>query len=409
VDAVIEPSGLWVTPASLNLPGQRFTGEVRENRVEGVFEMEPRRYDGTGAPAFPATNRPDSLAPYLEAEGFIQSEDSVLIREAHRITDGAQDAWEAARRLSRWVAENIDYAIPGGTTARRTFDTRSGECGSHSFLLAAFCRAVGIPARVVWGCMYGPSFGGAFGQHAWNEVHMGAAGWVPVDATAHEIDYIDGGHIRVGVYQSTVTALNPVRAEVLDYRLEPSGTEAISEGATPGRFAAYVGRYTSPDRGPVNLLEENGALVLDIPNKVRLAFKDPTPEGAWACTMTDRVYLTFETDASGSVGKVLVHEVVRLRRTGPAEATGVAVPDELQPYLGKYLLAPVQTELTITCRDGRLVLIDPRAQETAGLKGPDARGRWTDEDRRNTYGFDREGSGEVMWLVIDAARQFAKE
>ncbi len=34
-------------------------------------------------------------------------------------------------------------------------------------------------------------------------------GSVPVDATALEIDYIDSGHIRIGIHQSSVIALNP--------------------------------------------------------------------------------------------------------------------------------------------------------------------------------------------------------
>lgn len=412
VNAVVEPSGLWVTPELLSPPGQRFTGVVKENRVEGAFEMEPRRYDGTGAPVFPVPSGPDSLAPYVKAEGFIQSEDSVLVREAHTITAGSKDAWEAACRLSRWVSENIDDAIPGGTTARRTYDTRTGECGSHSVLLAAFCRAVGIPARVVWGCMYIPSYGGAFGQHAWNEIHMGDAGWIPVDATAHEIDYIDAGHIRVGVYQSTVTALNPIRVEVLDYRLGPSAAAETSEGAAPpglNRFDPCVGQYTKVGGGDrVSVREQNGSLVLDIPDKVQLAFKDPTPEGAWVCTMTDRVRLTFEADTAGGGQTMLVHEIVRLRRTGPVEGAAEA-PAELQPYSGRYLLAQVQAEFTVTFRDGRLVLIDPRAQRTVGLKGPDDRGRWSDDVGKNTYWFDREESGEVGWLVIDSVARFVRE
>ncbi len=73
VNATMEPSGLQVTPESLNLPGQRFTGAVRENLIEGIFEIEPPRYDGTNAPAFPAGAGPDeSLAPYLKAEGLIK-------------------------------------------------------------------------------------------------------------------------------------------------------------------------------------------------------------------------------------------------------------------------------------------------------------------------------------------------
>jgi len=142
----------------------------------------------------------------------------VLIVKALEITAGAKDSWEAACRLSRWVAQNISYAIPGGMTARKTYDLKAGECGAHAMLLAAFCRALGIPARVVWGCMYVPNYGGAFGQHGWNEIYMGQAGWIPVDATASEIDYVDSGHIRIGVYQSPVTALNPRKMEVLDYQ-----------------------------------------------------------------------------------------------------------------------------------------------------------------------------------------------
>jgi hypothetical protein len=44
-----------------------------------------------------------------------------------------------------------------------------------------------------------------------------------------------------------------------------------------------------------------------------------------------------------------------------------------------------------------------------GLKGPDARDRWSDEYGKNTYWFDRETSGEIGWLVIDAAARFMKE
>ena len=32
-----------------------------------------------------------------------------------------------------------------------------------------------------------------------NEIYMGKAGWIPVDATTNEIDYIDPGHIRAKV------------------------------------------------------------------------------------------------------------------------------------------------------------------------------------------------------------------
>ena len=46
---------------------------------------------------------------------------------------------------------------------------------------------------------------------------MGKVGWIPVDATAFEINYLDSGHIRLGVYQFATT-FNPKKMEILDYK-----------------------------------------------------------------------------------------------------------------------------------------------------------------------------------------------
>ena len=49
----------------------------------------------------------------------VESDDPLLIAHARELTEGATDSWTAATRISRWVANNIQYAIPGGGTARR--------------------------------------------------------------------------------------------------------------------------------------------------------------------------------------------------------------------------------------------------------------------------------------------------
>lgn len=221
VRADIVPTGLWASPESLNVPGQRFSGTVKDNHIEGEFEIEHRRYDGSQAPPFPPDFRRDpALKEFLEPSELIQSGDPELVEKAGEITRGSQDSWEAARRVALWVADNIKGAIPGGGTAKGVFATRSGECGGYGNLAAALCRAVGIPARVVWGCLYSTSGGGVFGQHGWNEIYMGKAGWIPIDTTRRETDFVDSGHIRIGIHQSTATALNARRIEILDHRSE---------------------------------------------------------------------------------------------------------------------------------------------------------------------------------------------
>jgi hypothetical protein len=78
----------------------------------------------------------------------------------------------------------------GFASALESFDTREGDCTEHAVLLAALCRAAGIPARVVMGLEY---VMGVWGGHAWNEVWI-AGTWYPLDAT-NGYGYADPLHL----------------------------------------------------------------------------------------------------------------------------------------------------------------------------------------------------------------------
>ncbi len=408
VRAAIDPSGLQLSPESLNVPGQRFAGTVKDNLIEGEFEIEHRRYEGRQAPRFPPDfSRDPAAKSHLTATELIQSDDPVLVEKAREITKGSADSWEAARRLSRWVTKNIEGAIPGGGTARGVFDTRSGECGGHSFLLAAFCRGVGIPARVVWGCMYLPSGGGVFGQHAWNEIYMGEAGWIPVDSTTGEADYVDSGHIRIGIHQSTTTALNARKIEILDYR---GGAGATAEPAAVSlrKYEKYLGEYSS-SRGSVKVVVQDGSLAVDIPGKVSLALNDPDEKEKWQSKLSDRIYVTFEPDESGAISEVRVHEIMRLRKTGESDAPSLEIPAEYRSYPGKYLLAQLQAEFIVLYENESLAIKDPLAKKTIRLKSPDKDGNWPDEFHRNTIRFEKNSAGDVLAMIIDSVAGFRRQ
>jgi hypothetical protein len=401
IKASIEPVGLWVTPEGLNVPGQSFVGTVEENVIEGVFEIEHPRYDGSNGPPFPPDFGGDeSLEPYLQASEFAQSDDPVLREKAEAITRGSADSWEAATRISQWVAENIGYAIPGGGTARKTYDMKAGECGAHSFLVIAFCRSVGIPARMVWGCMYAPQSGGSFGQHGWNEIYMGDAGWVPVDATAYETDFVDSGHVRIGVFGSPIVSFNAHAMEILDYRLIGGG--AAGTAASEAAYDPYVGEYKGPQGATLTVSEQGGNLTLDIPNKMVLAFHDPDEEDKWVCTLSSRLYLTFVEKSAGDVDEMWIHEIVDLlRKSDPAEIND-DVPGEYRPYLGVYHLAAPPGDFTVVFKEGGLALYDPFEKSTVKLQAPDDKGRFLDEYDKNTISFERGDEDNVTALVIDA-------
>jgi len=410
VKASFEPTGLWITREGLNVPGQSFTGTIKDNLVEGVFEIEHKRYDGSNAPPFPPDfTKDESLKKYLEQEEMIESEDPVLIKKAKEITKGSKDSWEAACRLSKWVADNISYAIPGGGTARKTYDIKAGECGAHSILLAAFCRGVGIPARVVWGCMYTPNYGGSFGQHGWSEIYMGEAGWIPVDSTAFETDYVDSGHIRLGVYQYMTTALNPKKMEVLDYKAGSAKMGQAEKAESSEKYEKYMGEYANPEANmKVKVFVQGGYLALDIPNQMVLAFNDPVENNVWYCKLSNQLYLTFNEDDSGNVLEIQLHQIVPLPRKSAQEKADNTIPEKFRPYLGKYSLAALQTEFTVLYKDGTLAVDDPLEKKTIKLKLPDKNGRWVDEFNKNTIFFDLDEQGNVKSMNIDSVSRFRR-
>jgi hypothetical protein len=414
VRASMEPTGAWLDAEHLNVPGQSFEGDVHENRIEGVFVIEHARYDGADAPPYPPNFAADeSLAPFLAPGAFIGSDDPVLIEKAREIAEGSADSWEAAVRLGKWVAENIGYEIPGGIFARRVYDMRVGECGGHSVLLAAFCRGVGIPARGVWGCMYTPIGGGSFGQHGWTEVYMGKSGWIPVDSTAHETDFVDSGHIRLGTFGSTEDgsaigiSLGARKMEVLDYRLAGGTGEASATAA--GKYVAYVGAYEVPGRDePFRALVKNGRLGIDIPGQMVLPMNDPDENGNWTCTLSNMLYCSFPRDEAGNVVSMEFHEIVRMRRRSDPEVIGDDVPDDLQRYLGGYFLAKANAEYAVIWDESMLGLRDPSGESIRHLQPSDEDGIWTIEEGRKKVSFLLDDDGGVITMSIDVGTDFPR-
>ena len=399
VKASLDPIGIWITPEGLNVPGQKFEGTVQNNAIDGVFKISHKRYDGHNAPPFPLDfNSDETLKPYLKSEHLIESDDPVLKKKAEELTESSRDAWDAAKRLSQWVAEEIGYDIPGGGSARNTYDLRMGECGAHSKLFAAFCRAVGIPARVVWGCMYIPNVGGGFGQHAWNEVYMGEAGWITLDTTIREIEYVDSGHIRLGELTSLQIAWNPEKLEILDFEAGAQKFGVVPEGEIPTEYEAYIGKY----RGPENILTilvQNESLALDIPGRMVFELREPDEEGIWYFKLTKDAGVSFQKDIIGRVTGMTILNSARLSKKQTAEDIHKNVPEEYRPYIGEYPIPMQKENLTVVYRNKTLGLRGPEPG-TLYLEGPDEEGMWVDKQGENKISFIKDESGTVRAMVF---------
>ena len=154
------------------------------------------------------------LAPSL----LIQSDRSEFAHIVEEIGGGERRALQLARRLHDWVYKNIEKRpIPGMPSALEVLAARQGDCNEHAVLMAALCRAAGIPTRVVAGLVY---LRGRFYYHAWNELYLND--WVPVDATLNQFP-ADVTHVKFieGDMEEQVMVLNLIgrlKIEVVDYK-----------------------------------------------------------------------------------------------------------------------------------------------------------------------------------------------
>lgn len=137
----------------------------------------------------------ESLRAFLAASHICDSADSRIRRLAKRATRGATTPAQIAAALREKVTEyitnkNMDV---GFATASDVARNRSGDCTEHAVLLAAMCRAVGLPARGVSGIIEVPSGyihekkGSAFGYHMWTQVYIGGE-WIDIDAAMRQTD-----------------------------------------------------------------------------------------------------------------------------------------------------------------------------------------------------------------------------
>ncbi|SVA83690.1 uncharacterized protein METZ01_LOCUS136544 [marine metagenome] len=97
---------------------------------------------------------PEDLSPYLQPGVTVQSTDDSVVAFTHRAIGSETDSIEQIRRLYYAVRDSIRYdpyqidLSVEGLCARRTLEQGHGWSVSKAILLAAGCRAIGVPAKL---------------------------------------------------------------------------------------------------------------------------------------------------------------------------------------------------------------------------------------------------------------------
>ncbi len=231
IDVSVIGEGITNEQSVLNTAMQKFEGEKETDAITGTVTITSQPFTPQEAIPWPATEpaTPD-LKQWLEPEHLIESDDTKIVALAKELTQDTHERWAAVLKIAGWVHKEIRYTIADSPSARMALEKRTGDCGPHATLTVALLRAVGIPAKLVGGVIFTPSFGGSFGQHAWVEVDMGKDGWVAFDPTTGELDVLSAVHIKLFEGMGGVI---PRKIEVLEY--QPPNREVADTTLAQGK------------------------------------------------------------------------------------------------------------------------------------------------------------------------------
>lgn len=123
-------------------------------------------------------------AEFTQSCYFINSNDALVQDHAKKAVGLEKDPWKKALRIEKWVHANMrNKNHEALATADHVARTLEGDCTEYAMLMAAMCRASGVPSRTAVGLVYADVKGApVFAFHMWTEV-FARGQWVPLDAT----------------------------------------------------------------------------------------------------------------------------------------------------------------------------------------------------------------------------------
>jgi hypothetical protein len=168
-------------------------GDARTVTLTTRISTLNRRID-PGASAAGAI--PEDVAKFLKPNAMITT-DGIVKETADKIAGGKRNPLDKAQAIYDWIVENTfrDPKVKGcgigDIRAMLVSGNLGGKCADLNALFVGLCRAVGLPARDLYGIRLGESrefrslgrTGGDMttAQHCRAEVYIDGVGWMPAD------------------------------------------------------------------------------------------------------------------------------------------------------------------------------------------------------------------------------------
>lgn len=252
-DLRVLATAMDVTPEPLDI---RLIQDVYSNSVALVLPQSPAaefkvvchfsvEHTGTRALDFALDARVQSypfaydaeervaLAHYLQP--YYDDPDGSLRAWAQRFVapdGGTTGTRELLVQMTQFIRDTLQYRPRFDEGVQTPYDTlrwQSGNCRDYATLMIEAVRQLGYAARFVSGYLHVPAQDGSTlprtgrgATHAWLQVYLPSAGWIPLDPTNNLV----GGHdlIRVGVARHASLA-SPVQGTWTGYPSDFLGME----------------------------------------------------------------------------------------------------------------------------------------------------------------------------------------
>jgi len=248
---VLEPEITWPGSWDIHSDGRlnvlRMESDIQAGEtVEAVITFRVDLFQGS-ARWFGEPVRSDDLAPSED----IQSASPEIIARANELTVSGNDR-QTARQIFDFTIRHLDWPkesrVNANLSALNAYETGVGGCAEHANLVAALCRAAGIPTKTISGLAMpetvpfipvSATWGHPAGAHAWNEIFIDDA-WSLADPSwsgqfykRDLFGWADGKHLAYDEIAHEAQVYTPLLAEA-----EDQGTW-IAAMSAPLKFVAW--------------------------------------------------------------------------------------------------------------------------------------------------------------------------
>jgi hypothetical protein len=208
----------------------------------------------------------NDLERWLNPSKLIDSDNSKLIEEAEMLAVDKETAVEKARSIQEFVIRHLEFKIYRNHflySASDSYERGYGTCVNYARLFVALCRVANIPARTVWGIIYGD--GEYDYHHEWAEFMDEKGYWHPLDLTfttaftLSDIRYLDL------IYSSEE---NPLYERSRNEEYSDGMTQFVVYDTTDQPFDGRMGFKLVENNSPVSYVVENTFILADIPSMI---------------------------------------------------------------------------------------------------------------------------------------------